>query len=75
LYHYRSVRYFADQEIIGKAYPRVSARIPQKTSVNKISDAWEKLEETLKRHGHYKSELCKIQVTQEIGELFDPDPL
>lgn len=68
--------YFGDWEAVRRAYPRVSATVPQQAAY-RDPDAirggtWERFEQLLQRSGYFKSGLRKIEAAQAIGIHVEP---
>jgi hypothetical protein len=68
--------FFGDVEALRAAYPGVSASLAQHASYrdpDAISGGtWEALERVLKRAGHFKGGLDKVQAAREIAQYMEP---
>lgn len=68
--------YFGDWQAVRRAYPRVSATIPNKAAY-RIPDAiaggtWEAFERILKQYGYFTTGLRKVEAARAIAAHIDP---
>ena len=68
--------YFGDWEAVRQAYPRVSPNVPQQARY-RDPDAiqggiWEAFERILKKRGHFRDGLRKIEAARAIAPNIDP---
>ncbi len=68
--------YFGDWEAVRQAYPRVSPHVPKQRRY-RDPDAirggtWEAFERILKKHGHFRNGLRKIEAARAIAPYIDP---
>ena len=67
--------YFGDWEAVRKAYPRVSASVPNRKPYRDpdgIKGTWEALERILQHNGYFKTGLRKTEVARNVAVHFDP---
>lgn len=68
--------YFGDWQAVCAAYPGVSPNIPDRAAYRDpdaiAGGTWEALERILRKHGHFKQGLAKVQAATAIGRHIDP---
>ncbi len=68
--------YFGDWEAVRKAYPRVSATIPNGAKYRDpdaiLGGTWEAFERVLKKAGYFSGGLRKIEAARAIGRYMEP---
>lgn len=69
--------FFGDVPALRAAFPGVSATLDQKSAFRDPDSIkggiWERLEQVLKRAGHFKGGLGKISAARAIAEFMDPE--
>jgi hypothetical protein len=69
--------YFGDWDAVLKCYAGVSRRIPSNAKYRDpdaiAGGTWEEFERILKRAGHFKEGIRKIEAARRIGEVIDPE--
>lgn len=68
--------FFGDWDAVRQAYPTVNPNIPNKQGYRDpdqiAGGTWEALERVLKRAGHFKTGLRKIEAARSIAEHMNP---
>jgi hypothetical protein len=69
--------FFGDWSAVCRSYPGVSSRVPEKDgfrdSDSILGGTWEALERHLKKGGHFKTGLRKIEAARAIAENMSPE--
>jgi hypothetical protein len=69
--------YFGDWQAVLLAYPRTASNIPRRPLFRDpdaiAGGTWEALERILRRAGHFRSGLRKIEAARSIAQHMDPD--
>lgn len=69
--------FFGDWNAVCQAFPKVNRNVPNKQGYRNpdriAGGTWEALERVLKRAGHFKTGLRKIEAARSIAEYMDPE--